>query len=107
MHNTNQEARRQPERSLKDRLKTISERALDRMAQKSPSVYANLDKGLAMRWMEPGRDFELFCGREILIESRRPHRLVARDGERSRMAAPFRFEVKRDALEVLVPGDGA
>lgn len=62
---------------------------------------------LAMRRMEPGRDFELFCGREILIESRRPQRLVARDGERSRMAAPFRFEVKRDALEVLVPGDGA
>lgn len=58
---------------------------------------------LAMRRMEPGRDFELFCGREILIESQRPRRLVARDGERERMASPFRFEVMRGALEVLVP----
>jgi diacylglycerol kinase family enzyme len=58
---------------------------------------------LLARRMVEGRDFELICGRDILIETLRPSRLVARDGERERMAAPFRFQMHRQALRVLVP----
>lgn len=59
---------------------------------------------LAFRTMKPGRDFELICGREIVVESpRRSRRLVARDGERDRMTAPFRFTLRPGALRVLVP----
>lgn len=58
---------------------------------------------LALRRMVADRDFQIFFGREILIETTRPTRLVARDGERERMAAPFRFHVRHGALRVLVP----
>ena len=58
---------------------------------------------LARGRMEPGRDFDLVCGDEIEIETRRRRRLVARDGERERMASPFRFRVRKDALKVIAP----
>ncbi|TPE50432.1 diacylglycerol/lipid kinase family protein [Amaricoccus solimangrovi] len=59
--------------------------------------------GLGLGRLKPDRDFELVCGREIVIETARRTRLVARDGERSRMDAPFRFEMRRAGLTVLVP----
>jgi diacylglycerol kinase family enzyme len=58
---------------------------------------------LGLRRLKPERDFELVCGREIVVESAKHHRLVARDGERSKMEAPFRFEARDEGLTVLVP----
>jgi len=63
---------------------------------------------LGFRQMKPDRDFELVCGRDILVESpRKGRRMVARDGERNLMSSPFRFTLRPGALTVLVPpGDG-
>ena len=58
---------------------------------------------LARRTMRRGRDFEVLTGERIEIETRARRRLVARDGERERMASPFRFRVLRDALRVVAP----
>lgn len=55
------------------------------------------------------RNFELLSGKKLVITSLdRPassRRTVARDGERERLAGPFKFEVIPDALQVLVPAD--
>ena len=61
---------------------------------------------LARHSMERGRDFDLFTGERIVIETERRHRLVARDGERERMRSPFRFRILRDALRVIAPPEG-
>lgn len=58
---------------------------------------------IALRGMKKDRDFVLLTGSEVLIETRRSHRLVARDGERERMQGPYRFRVLRDAIEVIRP----
>lgn len=50
-----------------------------------------------------GEDYTLITGREIVIETRRSDRLVARDGERERMAGPYVFRIREDALTVKVP----
>lgn len=63
--------------------------------------------GLALRRLRPERDFELLCGTDILVETRRRRRHVARDGERALLTGPFRFRLRRDALRVLVPPDAA
>jgi diacylglycerol kinase family enzyme len=60
---------------------------------------------LAVRSVEPSRDFELFCGSDVRVEMRHRRRVVARDGERERMTAPFRFEMQPDALRVIVPAE--
>lgn len=61
--------------------------------------------GLPLAWLRPQRDFQLFCGQEILVQTQRHHRTIARDGERERLAGPFRFRMRRDALQVMVPAD--
>jgi diacylglycerol kinase family enzyme len=58
---------------------------------------------LASRTTVRGEDFDLICGREIVIETSRGARLLARDGERERMAGPFRFVMRPAALRVVVP----
>ena len=58
---------------------------------------------LAWRSMEEGRDYEFVAGRSIDIETDSPHRQIARDGERERMKAPFRFRMLDDAIEVIAP----
>ena len=58
---------------------------------------------LVWRSMKRGRDFDFFTGEEIVIETQSKRRLVARDGERERMRAPFRFRVLKDALRVVAP----
>jgi diacylglycerol kinase family enzyme len=58
---------------------------------------------LAWHSMQEGRDYEFFSGRRIDIETDSPDRLVARDGERERMRAPFRFRMLDDALRVIAP----
>ncbi|UWQ21486.1 diacylglycerol kinase family protein [Jannaschia sp. W003] len=55
--------------------------------------------------MRRGVDYRLVTGREILIETARPNRLVARDGERERMRGPYRFRALTDALEVIAPSE--
>ncbi len=62
---------------------------------------------LAVGNVQPSRDFELICGGDVLVELRRRRRYVARDGERARMTAPFRFEVRPDALRVIAPAGEA
>ncbi|OWU83766.1 hypothetical protein ATO6_17285 [Oceanicola sp. 22II-s10i] len=58
---------------------------------------------LAWRRMRPGRDVELVTGKEIIIDTNRKKRLVARDGEKETMSDPFRFTVRSDELHVLAP----
>lgn len=50
-----------------------------------------------------GQDYVLYTGEEITVETQRSNRLVARDGERERMAGPYRFRAIKDALVVKVP----
>jgi diacylglycerol kinase family enzyme len=58
---------------------------------------------LAGRRMKPGRDVELITGTDILIETNRAKRLVARDGEKESMRDPFKFTARPGALRVLAP----
>ena len=58
---------------------------------------------LARHSMKSGRDFDLHCAREIVIETRQPFALLARDGERVRLRGPFRFSVRPDALRLVMP----
>lgn len=66
---------------------------------------------MALRTARPYRDFTLVSGREVLIETRAPRRTIARDGEREKMTAPFRFRFLPDAVRVILPlepaGNGA
>jgi len=48
-------------------------------------------------------DYTMFSGRDIVIETFRRKRLVAWDGERSRMDDPFHFKILQDDLTVIVP----
>lgn len=51
-----------------------------------------------------GREFQLLTGRNITIEAaRKRSMLIARDGEKERMTAPFKFTLRKNALNVLVP----
>ncbi|SFI62948.1 diacylglycerol/lipid kinase family protein [Albimonas pacifica] len=61
---------------------------------------------LGLKTLKPGRDFEMLYGKDILVETRRTRRLVARDGEREKMTGPFHFLRKDGALEVLAPAEG-
>jgi diacylglycerol kinase family enzyme len=61
---------------------------------------------LAAGRLRPGEDVEMFAAQTLEIATNRRQRLVARDGERERMQAPFRFEIKQDALQVIAPVDG-
>ena len=58
---------------------------------------------LALGRARPERDYELICGAPLRIVPRAPRRLVARDGERSRMRGPFELAVAPGALRVLAP----
>ncbi len=50
------------------------------------------------------QDFTLLGSSDMLIEApRRRRRTVARDGEYGKMAAPFRFQMKKGALVVVMP----
>ncbi|WP_146590911.1 diacylglycerol/lipid kinase family protein [Puniceibacterium confluentis] len=62
---------------------------------------------LAGKGMKPERDFELFCGTDIEIETTRGSQLVAMDGERVRLASPLRFRMHADALHMIAPDNSA
>jgi YegS/Rv2252/BmrU family lipid kinase len=55
------------------------------------------------RGARSGNDYILMTGEEILIETHRGTRLVAYDGEKEKMAGPYRFTVSKNALTVKVP----
>lgn len=61
--------------------------------------FLRMGMGLAQR----GREFELICGEEIHVEIKRKHQVVAIDGERLRMKAPFNFRMRHGALTVIAP----
>ncbi|SFQ41973.1 Diacylglycerol kinase family enzyme [Roseivivax halotolerans] len=58
---------------------------------------------LASKGMVLNRDFELFTGTDIVIETSRKSQSVAMDGERRRIEGPFRFRMLNDALDVVAP----
>lgn len=58
---------------------------------------------LALGNAEQNVDYDLIAADQILITTDRSERDVARDGERSRMRAPYRLQVVEEALSVLVP----
>ncbi len=53
-----------------------------------------------------GDDYLMHIGEEIVINTKRGRRLVARDGENERMEGPYTFRVRRDAIHVRVPNAG-
>jgi diacylglycerol kinase family enzyme len=58
---------------------------------------------IALRRTEPGRDYRLRTGREIVIETRKRRVQVARDGERAQMHNPLTFRALEGALTVRAP----
>jgi len=58
---------------------------------------------LAWRRLRPGRDVELITGSDIVIETNRAKRLLARDGEKELVENPFRFRTLPGALRVIAP----
>ncbi len=58
---------------------------------------------LAVHNMRMGKDVELICGDEIVITPRQKKMLLARDGEREAMAAPFHFKMRKGALKLIAP----
>ncbi|WP_425050357.1 diacylglycerol/lipid kinase family protein [Psychromarinibacter sp. S121] len=77
------------------------------------AVYVSRDRGrwhmikqavrLVVTGMRKGRDFELFTGSDITIETDKPFRHVVRDGEIARMKAPFTITRNDTALQVIAP----
>ncbi|WP_209428133.1 diacylglycerol kinase family protein [Pararhodobacter sp. SW119] len=58
---------------------------------------------IALHGVQEGRDFKLLTGKNVVVETRRSRALVARDGERERMTAPFTFRLLEDAIQLRVP----
>ena len=55
------------------------------------------------RNVQRNEDYTMLTGRDIVIETFRGKRLVAWDGERSRMNDPFHLRILQDDLTVIVP----
>lgn len=54
-----------------------------------------------------GEDFDMMVSDEMLIETRRRRKLVAFDGEKARMTAPFQLLMRPAALRVIAPAPPA
>ncbi len=70
---------------------------------KSPGALAAASWRLARGRTVRGEDFDLVIADEMEVETGAARRLVALDGEKERMSAPFHLKVLRDALQVIVP----
>ncbi len=53
------------------------------------------------------RDFRFICGKSIVIQSKKKSLLVARDGEREKLASPFKIEMLAGGLQVIAPAEAA
>jgi len=62
---------------------------------------------ILLRAVEPGADYRLFTGHEIVVETTSSHHTVAHDGERDVMKSPYRVSTLPDAVTVVVPADTA
>ncbi|MBA4492247.1 diacylglycerol kinase family protein [Paracoccus sp. S1E-3] len=60
---------------------------------------------LALGRTSHGEDFDLIIADDFIIHTDSPTRHVAHDGERSRVPAPLKLTIRKDALRVLVPAD--
>ncbi|MFD1794698.1 diacylglycerol kinase [Paracoccus aurantiacus] len=60
---------------------------------------------LALGKTSRGEDFDLIIADEFVINTDRPTRHVAHDGERSRVPAPLKLTIRKGALRVLVPAE--
>jgi diacylglycerol kinase family enzyme len=60
---------------------------------------------LALGRVSRGQEFDMLTADDILIETSQPTRLVAFDGEKTRLNSPFRLTMHRAALPVIVPQD--
>lgn len=58
---------------------------------------------LALGKVARGEDFDMVISDEMLIETRRKRKLVAFDGEKERMSAPFHLVMHPGALKVVAP----
>lgn len=58
---------------------------------------------ILLRQTQPGRDYHVRTGREIIIRPDRSRMTLARDGERDEVNAPFHFKACPGALSVLTP----
>lgn len=58
---------------------------------------------LAFGRAQHGDDFDLIIADELLVETRRPRKLLAFDGEKAKMLGPFELKVLHGALRVVVP----
>lgn len=62
---------------------------------------------VAVRGLRRGPDFTLVTGRRVTVKTRRSRALVAIDGERQELSAPFEFRLLEDALSVRMPETAA
>lgn len=60
---------------------------------------------LAIGLARPHTDYEMLCGKEIIIGSNRKKRSVARDGEISVMRGPYRLRRATEPMHIFVPQD--
>lgn len=58
---------------------------------------------LVRRKIVAGRDVDLFIAHKFVVDGRHGTDLVAYDGEKKRMALPITFQVRPEALTVLMP----
>lgn len=71
--------------------------------EKSRSALMAASLRLALGKVARGEDFDLVISDEMLIETRRRRKLLALDGEKARMSAPFRLNMHPGALKVIAP----
>ena len=62
---------------------------------------------LAAGRTRPDRDFEMIVADDLSIDTTKRRKIVAHDGEKEWMDAPFRLQVQPGALRVMVPDRGA
>ena len=67
------------------------------------SALVRLAIGLVLHRLTSRHDFKLLCGTDIVIEAHRGQHYLALDGERVRIASPFRFRVRQNRLRILAP----
>lgn len=70
---------------------------------KGPAGLIRAALRLAFGWNARDTDFEMITSNEIDIDAGPSSRLVAHDGEKTRMKGPFKLRVLPNALTVLMP----